>query len=101
MSPVLRSMRVPPSERATTPPPARNERVLNRLAPQMMPSTTMLLPTTAFTGEVPGSDEADDEGHHRIDRDDHQRDGNQERDQEPARRASRGFLAGVEVHLTR
>ena len=51
-------MRVPPSERATAPPPARNESVLNRLAPQMMPSTTMLLPTTAFTGEVPGSAEA-------------------------------------------
>ena len=31
---------------------------------------------------------------HRVDRDDHQRDGNQERDQEPARRATRGFLAG-------
>ena len=42
-SPVLRSMRVPPSERATAPPPARNERVLKRLAPQMMPSTTTLV----------------------------------------------------------
>ena len=94
-------MRVPPSERATAPPPARNERVLNRLAPQMMPSTTMLLPTTAFTGEAAGLGGGDDERHHRIDRDDHQRDGNQERGQEPARRATRGFLAGEEIHLVR
>jgi hypothetical protein len=52
---VLRSMRVPPSDRATAPPPARNERVLKRLAPQMMASTTTLVPSTAAAGDASGS----------------------------------------------
>jgi hypothetical protein len=64
----------------------------------MMANTTTVVSTTGPVGVacwIRGAQQRDD---NRVHRRDHQRHGHEEGEQQPARRATRGFLAGVEVH---